>query len=129
MDGAAKKASDEAMWKKNNWKIMTWEEKKKAFEERGLYRQTPGEVTAIDSPDVVEQQMVDTPLTALLEWTPEGNISAEQAAVVKPKPEAKKRKKKTTTSTQVKKARETTGKAEAEVAALKKQLERATCNG
>ena len=102
---------------------MTWDQKKKMFaESRGLYADTPGEVTEIDLPGTEVS-------TQKLEWTPDGNISAEEAAVVKPKPQPKKRKRKTGISTEVKKARETTSKAEAEVAALKKQLERATCNG
>lgn len=123
LDGAAKRASDQALFEKNKWNEMTFEQKKRLFaESRGLYRSTPGEVTEIDLPGTEVS-------TQTLEWTPEGNITAEQAAVAKPKPEPKKRKRKTGTSTQVKKARETTSKAEAEVAALKKQLERATCNG
>ena len=85
LDGAAKKASDEAMYQKNGWNKLTWDEKKKLFSEsRGLYRSTPGEVTEIDLPGTEV-------VTQTLEWTPEGNISAEEAAVVKPKPEPKKR--------------------------------------
>ena len=123
LDGAAKKASDEAMYQKNGWNKLTWDEKKKLFSEsRGLYRSTPGEVTEIDLPGTEV-------VTQTLEWTPEGNISAEEAAVVKPKPEPKKRRKKSTTSTQVRKARDIEAKADEEVAALEKQLERATCNG
>ena len=123
LDGAAKRASDQALFEKNGWNLMTWDQKKKMFaESRGLYADTPREVTEIDLPGTEVS-------TQKLEWTPDGNISAEEAAAVKPKPQPKKRKRKTGISTQVKKARETTSKAEAEVAALKKQLERATCNG
>jgi len=133
LDGAAKRASDQAMYEKNGWNKMTWDEKKKLFaESRGLYRGTPvdpifhvkggNELTEIDLPDTKVS-------TQTLEWTPEGNITAEQAAVAKPKPEPKKRKRKATTSTQVRKARDIEAKADKEVAALEKQLERATCNG
>lgn len=123
LDGAAKRANDQALFEKNGWNLMTFEQKKKVFaESRGLYRSTPGEVTEIGLPGTEVQ-------TQSLEWTPNGNITAEEAAVVKPKPERKKRTRKAKTSTQVKKARETTSKAETEVAALRAQMERATCNG
>lgn len=133
LDGAAKRASDQALFEKNKWNTLTFDQKKRLFaESRGLYRTTPAdpifhvkggnELTEIDLPGTQVS-------TQSLEWTPEGNIPAEQAAVVKPKPEPKKRKRKATTSTQVRKARDIEAKAEAEVAALEKQLERATCNG
>ena len=124
LDGAAKKASDEAMYQKNGWNKLTWDEKKQLFSEsRGLYRSTPqGRSLKLICP-------AQRSLRKTLEWTPEGNISAEEAAVVKPKPEPKKRRKKSTTSTQVRKARDIEAKADEEVAALEKQLERATCNG
>jgi len=133
LDGAAKRASDQALFEKNKWNEMTFDQKKRLFaESRGLYRTTPAdpifhvkggnELTEIDLPGTEVS-------TQSLEWTPEGNITAEQAAVAKPKPEPKKRKRKATTSTQVRKARDIEAKAKAEVSALEKQLERATCNG
>lgn len=127
LDGAAKRASDEALFQKNGWDQMTWEEKKKIFSEsRGLYRGEAGEVTEVGLPGET------------LEWTPDGNATKTEAAAAKaepdpvtgePKPKATKKKRKPKVTAAVKKAREDAAKAEAQVAALKKQLEGAICDG
>ena len=66
LDGAGQVASKKAMWEKEGWNKLTWDERKRLMmlnrEETGLYRDTPGEVTDVGT------------TTQLLEWTPEGNV-------------------------------------------------------
>ena len=123
LDGAGQVASKKAMWEKQGWNKLTWDERKRLMmlnrEETGLYRDTPGEVTDVGT------------TTQLLEWTPEGNVPAKEAAVKKPaatKPKSRRKSKSTKTPDQVK-VDQTLKRADDDVRRLEKQLAEATCNG
>jgi len=123
LDGAGQVASKKAMWEKEGWNKLTWDERKRLMmlnrEETGLYRDTPGEVTDVGT------------TTQLLEWTPEGNVPAKEAAVKKPaatKPKSRRKSKSTKTPDQVK-VDQTLKRADDDVRRLEKQLAEATCNG
>jgi hypothetical protein len=120
MDGAAQQANRQAMFQKNGWNELTWEEKKRAGlltrEETGFYVGEAGEVT-----DVTSDQ--------LLEWTPDGVIPAKDAAIAKPKDKPKKKRSKTKTSSQVTSARKNTDNVRKQLDAINRQLEKGTCNG
>jgi hypothetical protein len=129
LDGAGQQASKKALWEKEGWDKLTWDERKRLYmldrEETGLYRDTPGEVTDVGT------------TTQLLEWTPNGDVpaaTADAARKAQPKPKRKRGQKKTAdgkpkSSAQVRKIREDELKAEAKVAALRKELARSTCDG
>lgn len=124
IDGAGQKAQRQAMWEKQGWNKLTWDERKRLMmlsrEETGLYRDTPGEVTDVGT------------TTQLMEWTPEGDVPVSPAAAVKkpqePKAEPKTKKRQAQTSEQ-KKVNRNIKKADDKVRRLQKQLEEATCNG
>ena len=130
LDGAGQRAQRQAMWQKEGWNKLTWDERKRLMmlsrEETGLYRDTPGERTVVGT------------TTQLLEWTPEGNVPVTPAAVKKPavdeakpqKPKAKSRRKKgqTQNADQVKVNR-INKKIDDKVRRLQKQLEEGTCDG
>ena len=121
LDGAGQVASKKAKWEKEGWNKLTWDERKRLMmlnrEETGLYRAAPGERTEVN--------------TQLLEWTPEGNVPAKEAAVKKPaatKPKSRRKSKNTKTPDQVK-VDQTLKRADDDVRRLEKQLAEATCNG
>ena len=120
MDGAAQQANRQAMFQKNGWNELTWEEKKRAGvltrEESGFYKGDAGEVT-----DVTSDQ--------LLEWTPDGVIPAKDAAIAKPKGKPKKKRSKSKTSSQVTSARKNTDNVRKQLDAINRQIEKGTCNG
>ena len=117
LDGAAQQANRQAMFQKNGWNQLTWEEKKRAgLLEAGFYVGEAGEVT-----DVTSNQ--------LLEWTPDGVIPAKDAAIAKPKDKPKKKRSKTKTSSQVTSARKNTDNVRKQLDAINRQLEKGTCNG
>jgi hypothetical protein len=123
LDGAAQVASKKAKWEKEGWNKLTWDERKRLMmlsrEETGLYRDTPGEVTDVGT------------TTQLLEWTPEGNVPVEEAAVKKPaatKPKSK-RKSKSTKTVDQKKVDQRKARVDDKVRRLQKKLEEATCDG
>ena len=115
LDGAAKRASDQALYEKNGWNKMTWDQKKKLFSEsRGLYRSTPGEVTEIAIPGED------------LQWTPEGVVPAKDVpAPAKPKRKRSKAK----TSSRVTNARKNEDAIQQQLDAINRQIEKGTCNG
>ena len=130
LDGAGQRVQRQAMWQKEGWNKLTWDERKRLMmlnrEETGLYRDTPGEVTDVGT------------TTQLLEWTPEGNVPVTPAAVKKPavdeakpqKPKAKSRRKKgQTQSADQAKVNRVNKKIDDKVRRLQKKLEEATCNG
>ena len=114
LDGAAKLASDKAMFQRNGWDKMTWDQKKRFFESSGLYRGPAGEVTEIALPGED------------LQWTPEGVVPAKDVpAPAKPKRKRSKAK----TSSRVTKARKNTDSIRAQLDAINRQIEKGTCNG
>ena len=129
LDGAGQQASKKAMWQKEGWNKLTWDERKRLMmlnrEETGLYRAAPGERTEVN--------------TQLLEWTPEGNVPAEAAAAIKKPvvPESKpaktksrsRRKKGQTKNADQIKVNRVNKKIDDKVRRLQKQLEEATCDG
>ena len=131
LDGAGQRAQRQAMWEKEGWNKLTWDERKRLMmlsrEETGLYRDTPGEVTDVGT------------TTQLLEWTPEGNVPAEAAAAIKKPvaPEGKpqksrsrsRRKKGQTQNADQVKVNRVNKKIDDKVRRLQKKLEEATCDG
>ena len=114
LDGQAQRAAQQQMAEQYGWNKLTWEEKKRSgLLSQGFYAKSDGLVK--DGP--------------VFEWTPAGPATAEQAAAMKPKPQRRRKKAKPGENAQVKSVRENVTKAEAKVAALRKQLERGTCNG
>ena len=114
LDGAAKLASDKALYQKNGWDKLTWDQKKRFFEGSGLYRGTPGEVTEIALPG------------ATLQWTPEGVVPAKDV----PAPEKPKRKRsKAKTSSRVTNARKNEDALQRQLDDINRQIEKGTCNG
>lgn len=142
LDGAAQVASKQAMWEKQGWNKLTWDERKRLMmlsrEETGLYRAVAGEKIpqlARANPNEVSAQLLESGRTEvstqLLEWTPEGNVPAKEAAVKKPaatKPKSRRKSKNTKTADQ-KMVDQTVKRADDEVRRLEKKLEEATCNG
>ena len=131
LDGAGQRAQRQAMWQKEGWNKLTWDERKRLMmlnrEETGLYRDTPGEVTDVGT------------TTQLLEWTPEGNVPVEAAAAIKKPvvPEAapakskskSRRKKGQTQNADQAKVNRVNKKIDDKVRRLQKKLEEATCDG
>jgi hypothetical protein len=85
LDGAGQVASKKAMWEKEGWNKLTWDERKRLMmlnrEETGLYRAVAGEKVpqlARANPNEVSAQLLESGRTEvntqLLEWTPEGNV-------------------------------------------------------
>ena len=117
LDGAAQQANSEAMFQKNGWNQMTWEEKKRTgLLSSGFYVGEAGEVTDVTS-------------DLLLEWTPDGVIPAADAAIAKPKDQPKKKRSKSKTSSQVTQARKNTEKLRKQLDEAKRQRDRSTCDG
>ena len=142
LDGAAQVASKQAMWEKQGWNKLTWDERKRLMmlsrEETGLYRAVAGEKIpqlARANPNEVSAQLLESGRTEvstqLLEWTPEGNVPAKEAAVKKPaatKPKSRRKSKNTKTADQ-KMVDQRKTRIDDKVRRLQKQLEEATCNG
>jgi len=136
LDGAGQQASKKALWEKEGWNKLTWDERKRLYmldrEESGVYRGDAGEVTDVGTTvEGISNEL------GLMEWTPDGDVpaaTADAARKAQPKPKRKRGQKKTAdgkpkSSAQVRKIREDELKAEAKVAALRKELARSTCDG
>ena len=138
LDGAGQQASKKALWEKEGWNKLTWDERKRLYmldrEETGLYRGEAGERTDVGT----TVKGISNEL-GLMEWTPDGDVPAAVAdaarkAQPQTKPKRRRGQKKTAdgkpkSSAQVRKIREDELKAEAKVAALRKELARSTCDG
>ena len=120
LDGQARRASQQQLARQQGWDKLTWDERKRLgiLKQQGLYSYTD---------DLVEEGPVSS--ASVLDWTPAGPATAEQAAAMKPKPKARKRKANPETNPQVQKASKNTNEKRARVAELRRQIEVNSCNG